>query len=341
MSDDEEVATVVERRRLGTQGLVTSAQGLGCMGMSEFYGATDDAASVATIHRALELGVTFFDTADMYGPFTNERLVGRALAGRREEVTIATKFGNERREDGSWVGINGRPEYVHAACDASLGRLGIDVIDLYYQHRVDRHTPVEETWGAMAELVEAGKVRYLGISEAAAATVRRAHAVHPISALQYEYSLWTRDPEDEILPLARELGIGFVPYSPLGRGALAGAVKTTDGLADDDFRRRNPRFQEENLRKNLMRIDHLEDLAAEHGVRPSQIALAWVMAHGDEIVPIPGTKHVAYVEENVAASAVELTTGELQRLDEAFPAGSTAGDRYPDMSRVNIEAPPR
>jgi aryl-alcohol dehydrogenase-like predicted oxidoreductase len=327
-------------RRLGSQGLETSVEGLGCMGMSEFYGDRDDTEAIATIHRAIELGVTFFDTADMYGPFTNERLVGRALASRREEVVIATKFGNERREDGSWIGTNGRAEYVRAACDASLERLGVDVIDLYYQHRVDRETPVEETWGAMAELVEAGKVRYLGISEAAPATIRRAHAVHPISALQYEYSLWTRDPEDEVLPLARELGIGFVPYSPLGRGALTGAIKTTYDLAEDDFRRRNPRFQDENLRQNVLRIERVEEIASEKGVTSAQLALAWVMAQGDDVVPIPGTKRVRYLEENAAAAAIHLSADDLRLLDEAFPKGVTAGDRYPDMTRVNIEAPP-
>jgi aryl-alcohol dehydrogenase-like predicted oxidoreductase len=330
----------LERRTLGSQGLVTSAEGLGCMGMSEFYGEGDDSESIATIHRALELGVTFFDTADMYGPFTNERLVGRALAGHRDEVEIATKFGNERREDGSWVGTNGRPEYVHAACDASLERLGIDVIDLYYQHRVDKETPVEETFGAMAELVTAGKVRYLGISEAAPATVRRAHGVHPISALQYEYSLWSRDPEDDILPLARELGIGFVPYSPLGRGALTGAIKATDDLAENDFRRHNPRFQGENLRENVQRIEQLEAIAAAKGVTAAQVALAWVLAQGDDVAPIPGTKRVRYLEQNVAAAEIELSADDLRRLDEAFPRGSTAGDRYPDMTRVNVEAPP-
>jgi aryl-alcohol dehydrogenase-like predicted oxidoreductase len=331
----------METRALGTQGLKTSAQGLGCMGMSEFYGVQDDTEAIATIHRAIELGITFFDTADMYGPFTNERLVGRALAGRRDEVVIATKFGNERREDGSWVAINGRPEYVHTACDASLQRLGIETIDLYYQHRVDAETPIEETFGAMAELVEAGKVRYLGISEAAVGTIRRAHAVHPLSALQYEYSLWSRDPEDEVLPLARELGIGFVPYSPLGRGALTGAIKSTDDLDATDFRRNNPRFQGENMEANVQRIEQIEAIAAEKGVTTAQLALAWVLAQGDDVVPIPGTKRVSYLEQNAAASDIELTADDLERLDEAFPPGSTAGDRYPDMTRVNIEAPLR
>jgi aryl-alcohol dehydrogenase-like predicted oxidoreductase len=331
----------METRTLGSQGLRTSAQGLGCMGMSEFYGPQDDSEAIATIHRAIELGVTFFDTADMYGPFTNERLVGRALAGRRDQVVIATKFGNERREDGSWVGTNGRPEYVHAACDASLRRLGIETIDLYYQHRVDGDTPVEETFGALAELVEAGKVRYLGISEAAVGTIRRAHHVHPLSALQYEYSLWSRDPEDEVLPLARELGIGFVPYSPLGRGALTGTIKSTDDLDQTDFRRNNPRFQPENLEQNVRRIEVVEALAAGKGVTAAQLALAWVLAQGDDVVPIPGTKRVRYLEQNAAAGDIELTKDDLSRLDDAFPPGSTAGDRYPDMTRVNIEAPLR
>jgi aryl-alcohol dehydrogenase-like predicted oxidoreductase len=328
----------VEHRALGSQSLVVSAEGLGCMGMSEFYGESDDREAIATIHRALELGVDFFDTADMYGPFTNERLVGRALAGRRDDVVIATKFGNERREDGSWVGTNGRPEYVRCACDASLERLGIDTIDLYYQHRVDRDTPVEETWGALSELVAAGKVRYLGISEAAPDTVRRAHAVHPISALQYEYSLWTRDPEEAVLPLARELGIGFVPYSPLGRGALTGAIGSNTSFDETDFRRTNPRFQRENLEQNLERVERVEEIAADRGATPAQVALAWVLAQGDDVVPIPGTKRVRYLEENVAATEIELTDDDLRRLDEAFPPGATAGDRYPDMTRVNIDA---
>jgi len=327
----------MEHRTLGTQGLAVSAEGLGCMGMSEFYGEADDSESLATIARALELGVTFFDTADMYGPFTNERLVGRALAGRGADVVIATKFGNERREDGSWVGINGRPEYVASACEASLGRLGVETIDLYYQHRVDPDVPVEETWGALKTLVDQGKVRYLGISEAGPDTIRRAHATHPISALQYEYSLWTRDPEEVVLPIARELGIGFVPYSPLGRGALTGAIRSTDDLGAADFRRNNPRFADGNLDLNLERIAAIEQIAAEKGVTASQIALAWVLHQGADMVPIPGTKRVRYLEENAAAADVELTTGDLGRLDDAFPRGATAGDRYADMSRVGVE----
>jgi aryl-alcohol dehydrogenase-like predicted oxidoreductase len=305
------------------------------MGMSEFYGTADEGEAIATIHRAIELGVTFLDTADMYGPFTNERLVGRAIAGRRDQVVLATKFGNERNEDGSWVGINGRPEYVHKACDASLERLGVDHIDLYYQHRVDRNTPIEETVGAMKELVEAGKVRHLGLSEAAPETIRRAHAVHPIAALQTEYSLWERSPEDEILPTVRELGIGFVPYSPLGRGFLTGQIKSIDDLAEDDFRRRGPRFQGDNFQKNLDLVASVEEIASEKGVTPSQLALAWVLAQGEDVVPIPGTKRVKYLEENVGAVDVELTEDDLRRIDEAFPKGATAGDRYPDMSTVN------
>ncbi|CAB4695535.1 MAG: aldo/keto reductase [Actinobacteria bacterium] len=326
----------METRKLGAHGLEVSAQGLGCMGMSEFYGTTNDAEAAATIHRALELGITLFDTADMYGPFTNERLLGRALAGHRDQVVIATKFGNQRNDDGSWIGINGRAEYVKSACDASLQRLGVDVIDLYYQHRVDPATPIEETVGAMAELVAEGKVRYLGLSEAAPATIRRAHAVHPISALQTEYSLWSRDPEREILPTTRELGIGFVAYSPLGRGALTGAIKKLDDLEGSDFRRNNPRFQEGNLEQNLAMIERLEEVAAAKDATPSQIALAWVSAQGRDIVTIPGTKRVRYVEQNAAAQAVVLSESDLSQLAEAFPVGATAGERYPDMSRVNL-----
>jgi len=325
------------RQRTIGQGLTVSALGLGCMGMSEFYGAHDEEESTATIRRALELGVTLLDTADMYGPFTNERLVGRAIAGRRDQVVVATKFGNERAEDGTRLGINGRPEYVLAACDASLERLGIDHIDLYYQHRVDRNTPIEETVGAMAELVAAGKVRHLGLSEAAPETIRRAHAVHPITAVQTEWSLWTRDPETNgVLDTVRELGIGFVAYAPLGRGFLSGSLRTVEDLAPDDFRRHNPRFQGENFVKNLELVDRVEEIAADKGVTPGQLALAWVQARGDDVVPIPGTKHVAYLEENVGADDVRLSAEELARLDEVFPPGVTAGERYPDMTNVHL-----
>jgi aryl-alcohol dehydrogenase-like predicted oxidoreductase len=325
----------METRRLG-QGLEVSAIGLGCMGMSEFYGTADEGEAIATIHRALDLGVTFLDTADMYGPFTNEKLVGRAIAGRRDEVVLATKFGNERREDGSWIGINGKPEYVRAACDASLERLGVDHIDLYYQHRVDLETPIEETVGAMKELVEAGKVHHLGLSEASADTLRRAAAVHPIAALQSEYSLWTRDPEDGILATTRELGIGFVAYSPLGRGFLTGAIKQPGDLDETDTRRgRFPRFSDENFDRNVELVASVEELAAEKGAEPGQVALAWVLAQGKDIVPIPGTKRVRYLEQNAAAVDVELTADDLRRLDEAFPRGAAAGERYADMSTVN------
>jgi aryl-alcohol dehydrogenase-like predicted oxidoreductase len=326
----------VETRTLGSQGLAVSAEGLGCMGMSEFYGEADESQAVATIHRALELGVTLLDTADMYGPFTNERLVGRAIAGRREQVVLATKFGNERRPDGSWVGINGRPEYVRAACDASLERLGIDVIDLYFQHRVDRTVPIEETVGAMAELVQAGKVRYLGLSEAKPETIRRAHAVHPITALQTEYSLWSREPEARILPTVRELGIGFVAYSPLGRGFLTGRFATEDDVRGaSDFRSRHPRFQGENFLKNREIVERVTAIAADKGVTAGQLALAWVLHRGADIVPIPGTKRVEYLEENVAAADLKLSADDLRRLDAAAPVGLTAGDRYADMSTVN------
>ena len=324
----------MERRTLG-QGLEVSAQGLGCMGMSEFYGTHDDAESIATIHRALDLGVNFLDTADMYGPFTNEQLVGRAIRGRRDQVVLATKFGNERRDDGSWVGINGRPEYVRKSCDGSLQRLGVDHIDLYYQHRVDADVPIEETVGAMAELVRAGKVRHLGLSEAAPRTIRRAHEVHPIAALQTEYSLWSRDPEDEILPAVRELGIGFVAYSPIGRGFLSGQWRSIDDLADDDWRRNNPRFQGENFQRNLDVVEKIEELAREKGVTPAQLAIAWVLAQGDDIVPIPGSKSRKHLEENVGAAEVTLSEEDLARLDEAAPVGVAAGERYPDMSSVN------
>jgi aryl-alcohol dehydrogenase-like predicted oxidoreductase len=325
----------MERRRLGGQGLEVSALGLGCMGMSEFYGASNENEAIATIERALDLGVTLLDTADMYGPFKNERLVGKAIAARRSEVRLATKFGNERREDGSWVGINGRPEYVRAACDASLERLGIETIDLYYQHRVDANVPIEETVGAMAELVEAGKVRYLGLSEAAPATIRRAHAVHPITALQTEYSLWTRDVEEEILPTVRELGIGFVAYSPLGRGFLSAQIRSPEDLKEGDFRARNPRFQEGNIESNLELVDRIAELAREKKVTAAQLALAWVLAQGDDVVPIPGTTSVSHLEQNLVALEIELTSDDLSRIEQAFPRGATAGKRYPDMSTVN------
>jgi len=305
------------------------------MGMSEFYGASNEDEAIATIHRAIDLGVTFLDTADMYGPFTNEKLVGKAVRDRRDGVVVATKFGNMRGEDGAFLGVNGRPDYVRKACDDSLRRLGVDAIDLYYQHRVDTKTPIEETVGAMAELVTAGKVRFLGLSEAAPATIRRAHAVHPISALQTEYSLWSRDAEDEVLPTVRELGIGFVAYSPLGRGFLTGRIKSMDDLEPDDYRRRSPRLQGENFVKNLDLVARIEELAREKGVTPSQLALAWVLHRGKDIVPIPGTKHVRYLEENVRALGVQLSDDELRRIDEVAPKGITAGDRYPDMSTVN------
>jgi aryl-alcohol dehydrogenase-like predicted oxidoreductase len=325
----------MERRRLGTQGLEVSAMGLGCMGMSEFYGSTDEDEAIRTIHRALELGVSFLDTADMYGPFTNERLVGRAVAGRRDEVELATKFGNVRGEDGSRGGIRGDADYVREACDASLERLGVDHIDLYYQHRVDKSVEIEETVGAMKELVDAGKVRYLGLSEASPETIRRAHAVHPITALQTEYSLWSRDPEAQILPTVRELGIGFVAYSPLGRGFLSGRFRSPSDFPEDDFRRHHPRFQGENFERNIELVRRVEEMAAEKGVTAGQLALAWVLHRGKDIVPIPGTKRVRYLEENVAAAYVSLSEEDMARLEEIAPAGVAAGDRYADMSSID------
>jgi aryl-alcohol dehydrogenase-like predicted oxidoreductase len=325
----------MDTRALGTQGLVVSAEGLGCMGMSEFYGTGDRSEAIATIRRALELGVNFLDTADMYGPYTNERLVGEAIADRRDEVVLATKFGIVRdAEDPRRRGVNGRPEYVHRSCDGSLQRLGVEYIDLYYQHRVDPDVPIEETVGAMSELVDAGKVRFLGLSEAAPETIRRAHQVHPLSALQTEYSLWTRDPEDGILQAIRELGIGFVAYSPLGRGFLTGQITSPQDFEPDDFRRHNPRFQGTNFAKNVELVDRVKSLAAEKGCTPGQLALAWVLAQGEDIVPIPGTKRRRYLEENVEATEVSLSESELAAIDEAAPRGAASGDRYPDMSSV-------
>lgn len=328
----------MEQRPLGKQGLVVSAQGLGCMGMSEFYAGRDDAESAATIHRALDLGVTFLDTADMYGPRTNEVLVGKTIRARRSEVVLATKFGNVRGEDGAFLGVDGRPEYVRSACDASLGRLGVDVIDLYYQHRVDRTVPIEETVGAMAELVTAGKVRFLGLSEASPATIRRAHAVHPISALQTEYSLWTRDPEEGVLATCRELGIGFVPYSPLGRGFLTGRFRRLEDLPEDDYRRYHPRFTGENFQRNLDVVSKVGEIAREKGCTPAQLALAWLHAQGNDLVPIPGTKTRARLEENVGALAVTLTAADLARIEAAAPKGFTAGPRYPETAMRAIDA---
>ena len=323
----------MKTRVLG-QGLVVSAQGLGCMGMSDAYGPADDAESIATIHRALDRGVTLIDTADMYGPWTNERLVGAALAGRRGEVVLATKFGNVRNEEGAFLGVRGDPEYVHACCDASLQRLGVDVIDLYYQHRVDRNVPIEETVGAMAELVAAGKVRHLGLSEAAPGTIRRAHAVHPITALQTEYSLWSREPEGELLATTRELGIGFVAYSPLGRGFLTGRFRSWESIVGDN-RGRYPRFQRENIERNLVIVDAVEAVAKRLGATAAQVALAWVTQRGDDIVPIPGTKRVRYLEENIASLDVMLDAEDVAALEAAAPAGATAGERYASMASID------
>lgn len=329
----------MKKRTLGTEGLEVSEQGLGCMGMSEFYGATDETESLATLNRALELGIDFFDTSDAYGPYKNEELLGKAFRTRRDDVIIATKFAIRRDpSDPAKRSIDGRPEYVREACDASLRRLGIERIDLYYQHRVDVNVPIEDTVGAMAELVHAGKVRYVGLSEAAPETIRRAHAVHPISALQTEYSLWSRDPEDEILATVRELGIGFVAYSPLGRGFLTGQIKSFDDLAADDYRRYSPRFRGENFARNLELVERVREVAREKGVTPGQLALAWVLAQGSDIVPIPGTKRRTYLEENAAASELELSAADLARLDELSPKGIAAGDRYPEemMKYVNM-----
>ncbi|HKP97916.1 MAG TPA: aldo/keto reductase [Fibrobacteria bacterium] len=326
----------MEKRKLGRQGLEVSAMGLGCMGMSEFYGSTDEGESLATLDRSLELGITFLDTADAYGPFTNEELVGKAIRGRRDKVVLATKFGLKRTDNPVQRIIEGRPAYVREACEASLKRLGTDHIDLYYQHRVDARVPIEDTVGAMAQLVKEGKVRYLGLSEAGPETIRRAHAVHPISALQSEYSLWSRDPEDAILPTVRELGIGFVAYSPLGRGFLTGRFRTPDDLEEGDYRRQSPRFQGGNFGKNLALVERIKDMARAKAVTPGQLALAWVMSRGADIVPIPGTKRRSYLEENAAAAGIALSGSELERIEELAPKGSAVGTRYPEAAMRSL-----